>query len=114
MVIDKNALLMRDASGNLLPIEEESELFGGTVKILPMKLGDFNELKNSKDKIQDEDLIIKHLLEPKLNKDDINNLPLKSRREILTLILITSGLSRQEVEKTMSKAIENLGGLEKN
>ena len=108
MIVNKNALMLRDNEGNLLPMEMESEVFKGALKIIPLTEGDFNEIRTNAGNIKDEDFISKYLVEPKLTKDEITTLPIISKREISKLILMTAGLSREEVEKGMKIALDNL------
>jgi len=107
MVVNASALTMRDGEGKLLPMEIESKIFGGGVKLLPMKDGDFNALKVNAAKAKDEDIIEKHLFEPKLTKEQIEDLPRLSKIELVKMILMTTGITREEVDRTVSKALEN-------
>jgi len=104
MVVTKNALLLRDNEGNRLPVEEHSELFGGTVKILPPSEGDFAELKQGQ--FTEEQMIGKFLVEPKLSEEELKNMPKKSRRELYLLILMATGMLREEAELNLKKGIE--------
>jgi hypothetical protein len=106
MVVEKNALMLRDGQGNLLPMEIPSDLFKGNVKILPMVDGDLNKIKAEKEVVKDEDIIEKYLVEPKLSREEIDVLPKISKLELVKLILMTTGLSRDEVEVTLKKGIE--------
>ena len=103
MVVDKNAILMRNNNGELVPIEIDSPVFNGKVKIIPMTIGDFNEISNQGDKSNDDKLILDHLAEPKLSLDEIKTLPMMSKIELLKLIMMTSGMSREQVDDLMSK-----------
>ena len=106
MTVNKNALLMRDNEGELLPMELDSPLFKGTVKVIPMSEGDFNKIKSQGTEANDDDIINKFLYEPKLTPEEVKTLPAISKREIVKLILMTSGLTREEIEFNLAKATE--------
>jgi len=87
LVVDKNALIFRDSEGKLLPMIVQSELFKGEVKLLPLRDGDFNEIKANAEKIKDEDIIKKHLIEPVLTDEELNQMPRISKIELIKLII---------------------------
>lgn len=104
MVVTKNAIMMRDPTGTLLPMEIESELFKGSVKILPLTEGDLNELKSKQ--IPDGDFIKKYLVEPSMTKEEVKDIPVASKKELVKLILMSSGMTREEVEMSLKKGVE--------
>ena len=115
MVVEKNALLLRDSEGKSLPIEEHSDFFGGAIKVFPMTQGEYNELIEAKDKASDEALIGKFLVEPKLDTEEIKKLPLKSKSEIITIILMGAGMSREQIKIMQEVGMSNaLDALKKN
>jgi len=106
MTATKNVLMMRNANGDLLPRELKSDLFGDTVKVLPISQGDFSEIVAMGNK--DAEIICKYLCEPQLTIEEVNKLPIVSKRELIILILMGTGIAREQLEKLMEKGVENL------
>lgn len=108
MVLDKNALLMRDTKGELIPLEIESIILKGTIKIQPLTQGDFNEIaaKTNDGTLKDEDILCKYVKEPILTPEDIKQMPLISKSEIVKLILMSSGMTREETEVAIKKGTQ--------
>lgn len=103
MVVTKNAIKLRDENNELVPQEIESKIFGGTVRILPFTQGQYNSKEGNK--VSDEEFIEKHLVEPKLDLEEIKNLPLKSKRELSKLVMVASGMTEEEFELGFKKGI---------
>jgi len=103
MVVDKSAITMRDGEGKLLPMEIESVVFKGSIKITPLTEGDFNELKTNAGNLKDEEMIVKYLKEPVLTKEEAKALPAISKNEIVKCLLMTTGATREDIDKAMKK-----------
>ncbi len=106
MVVDKNALMCRDADGKLLPVEVDSKMFAGTVKVLPIRKGDISKMAGTDD--SDDKLVEDFLVEPKLSIEQIKDLPLRSKRELAKLILKAGGLSDEEIRLAQEQNLKIL------
>ena|SRR3990167_3707018 len=107
MVVDKNILLSRDKDGNLLPIEVESTLFKGTLKVLPITKGDLNSMTSSGQ--GDADIICKFIVDPPMTKEDVEKIPIMNQRELIKLVLKGGGLTDDEIRIAQE---QNLRALE--
>jgi len=105
MAVNKNAIMLRDSEGRLLPATQHSELFGGEVKLKRITDGDINEIREKSANMSNDELIEKFLIEPQLTKDEIKQLPTVSKKELVILTLMTTGMERKDVENLLNRAI---------
>ena len=104
MVVDKSALFFRDEEGNLLPLEVHSDLIKGTVMLRPLTLGTLAKRGAAKDDgNQDMNLLLDHLIEPKITKEEYTKIPEFVKKELLILLLMTLGLERDDAEEAYAK-----------
>ena len=71
-----------------------------------MSMGDFNKAKS--DGSKDENIIEQHLVEPKLTSEEVKKPPLISRRELMILVMMTSGMTREQAEEGFTKALKTI------
>ena len=95
MTVDKSVLMCRDAEGKRIPVDVDSRLFDGTIKVFPIASGDFNKLSDSTD--SDDKMIEEFVVEPKLSAEEIKDMPLRNKRELVKLVLKGGGLTDEEI-----------------
>lgn len=99
----------RSAEGKVLPVEYESRLFKKIIKIRPMVLGEWRELLSKQDQNGNlsvettEELILKHLVDPKLTKEDVKALKPKAAEWLFIDIAAASGWTKEGDDRPLAE-----------
>jgi len=104
MTVTKNALMLRDNDGELLPATVHSDLFGGEVKLKRLTDGDINEITEKAKNKQDNEMLLNFVIEPVMGLEDIKEMPSIAKRELMILIMMTAGMPRDKVENILNSA----------
>ena len=103
----------RGSEGDLLPVDIDVEIEGKKqkLKILPLTKGDITKLQsemtgNVTTVEQDQQLITKHIIEPKFEADDIKFLKLQAYKVLVEAILIASGVDKEKLEEANKNILE--------
>jgi len=116
MYLEKEKTLFgRDEEGNILPVEVELELLEDKpkIKVTPMTKGELNKLwtevaGGNTTVEQDEEIILKHCVQPKYTEDEVKVMKPQFSSAIVTAILaISLGVTQKSIsDATVAKAIE--------
>ena len=107
----ERSLFSRDENGNLLPVEVTLELLKDkpTIKVIPMTVGEikrlYTESKNAETtKSQDNEIILKHCIEPRYTEDEIKFLkPAVAGAIVTAIISISTDVSQEDISKSNIK-----------
>jgi len=114
----------RNEKEEVLPIDIEITIKGivGKVKVVPMTKGQIDEMRNQaltnkelmnadKDKakkqqqVQDKEMILKHIVEPKFEDKDFKFFKPKEYVELTKAIMIASGFEKEEIDKMFTQLV---------
>jgi len=122
----------RNDKEELLSVDIEVEIKGktGKIKVIPMTKGEIDEMRNEaltnkelmktnkeeankKQKQQDKDLILNHVVTPKFDDKDFEYFKPKEYLELVKAIMVASGFEKEEIDimfKTLvNQATKELG-----
>ena len=99
----------RDEKGSLLPVDVDISEMKGKVKILPMTKGEIAKLQSEMKgdmTTEEQELIKKHILEPKFTDDDIKFFKVIEFSHLVSAIMEASGISKERIQEA-TKALMN-------
>jgi len=114
MAITKDEILQRDNEGKLLPVSVSLISIGGEIVVTPMSRGEILSFRSKYiTKIEDaynvdDDIIEKHLVLPKLSKEEIRSLSPKVAQDIIYTIFDVSGLEKQRFSDAVELAEDDI------
>ncbi len=118
----------RGADKKLLPVDVSVTINGATQKVslIPMKEGEINDLTESQKQIKElnksdkpedkekakkmtqenEENLINHIVNPKIEKDEIEFMKTMPKQELGKAVMIGSGFERKVIEERYKKLID--------
>jgi len=108
----------RDGEGKLLPVDVNIEEMNGKVKIMPMTKGEIQKIQSEMVGTvttleQDKELILKHVIEPKFNENDIEFFKPIEFGRLVSAIMVASGVPKDKINQAAKKLVEKRDPLSK-
>ena len=115
--LTKEMTVCRDENGELCSeVVEVEGLDGRKIKVIPIPRGKLLKIQKqvgesgSNEKLQDEDIILEHCLQPKFKKEDFENMSIKTINAIVFAILsVSTGVSQSKLQQgTFAGAVSSM------